>query len=239
MAPRIMRSSAERELLTKRIMNAIRLPLVGVVVGSVLSACSAGGLNADGTGAAGAAGMAMGAAGNGAGAGGSAAGMGGTTTGCAPGGTGGISAGTGGQGLGPSDPPCPGGGLPDCVGGGPVCGDGKIDACLVAVQSGFCQKAVAGQACDGADFGQETCQSQGFGSGALACSTSCTLDSSGCRECTADASLIRCGEAPVATPGIMAMGSRRRTPRWLWPGRSNRTADHPRCGSRACRRAST
>ena len=46
-----------------------------------------------------------------------------------------------------------------------TCGDGSVDS---------------GEACDGADLDGETCVSQGFDSGALACDGSCQLDSSAC-----------------------------------------------------------
>ncbi|MGD2116382.1 MAG: hypothetical protein PVG07_15110, partial [Acidobacteriota bacterium] len=55
----------------------------------------------------------------------------------------------------------------ECGGGGePVCGNGVIEA---------------GEVCDGANLGGETCQSQGFTGGTLACNASCTgFDTSGC-----------------------------------------------------------
>jgi cysteine-rich repeat protein len=46
------------------------------------------------------------------------------------------------------------------------CGDGVLDELL-------------GEACDGADFGDQTCESLGYGPGSLACQ-SCVVDSSGC-----------------------------------------------------------
>jgi len=46
-----------------------------------------------------------------------------------------------------------------------ACGDGAVDA---------------GEACDGADLGGQTCESLGFDGGTLACSATCTLDESGC-----------------------------------------------------------
>lgn len=50
-------------------------------------------------------------------------------------------------------------------GGTPVCGNGIKES---------------GESCDGSDLGGQTCQSQGFGGGTLACTASCTLDTSGC-----------------------------------------------------------
>ena len=49
------------------------------------------------------------------------------------------------------------------TGGG--CGDGAIDGV---------------EACDGADLGAATCQTEGFDAGTLACDASCALDTSGC-----------------------------------------------------------
>ena len=50
-------------------------------------------------------------------------------------------------------------------GGGGTCGDGVIDA---------------GEDCDGSNLGGQTCQSQGFGGGTLACTSGCQFDTSGC-----------------------------------------------------------
>ena len=52
-----------------------------------------------------------------------------------------------------------------CTGGSSNCGNGVIDA---------------GEECDGSDLGGETCTSQGFDGGVLACGGSCTLNTSGC-----------------------------------------------------------
>ena len=125
-----------------------------------------------------------------------------------PGGRGGASGagGAGGRGgAGGSSDPCPPTAFPDCVGDGPACGDGKADTCLRPTQGGLCAKLPVTQACDGADLGQQTCQRQGFGSGTVACSPSCALDVSACRECTTDAGVIRCGDAPVGTPTTSAL----------------------------------
>lgn len=160
-----------------------------------------------GGGAGGAAGSAAGSGGLG-GAGGAVAGGAGGGAGAmvcpSAGSGGGVSPGRGGA---PSDPPCPDILLPDCVGDGPVCGNGTVETCLRPAQFGFCQKYAVGQACDGPDLGGQTCQSQGFGSGTLACSGSCALDTGGCSECTADASLLRCGAAPVEIPWMDAMAA--------------------------------
>jgi cysteine-rich repeat protein len=74
-------------------------------------------------------------------------------TGGAEGGTGGASAGAGGTaGMGGT-----GGSLP--------CGNGTIDV---------------GEACDGAELGDATCETLGFPGGTLACSAACELDLSSC-----------------------------------------------------------
>jgi cysteine-rich repeat protein len=52
-----------------------------------------------------------------------------------------------------------------CSGGGPQCGNGVVEV---------------DEACDGTDLDGETCESQGFAGGTLACSGDCTFDTSGC-----------------------------------------------------------
>jgi hypothetical protein len=54
------------------------------------------------------------------------------------------------------------------AGGGlfPACGDGVIN--------------VAGEKCDGEDFGHDSCISLGFLGGALGCTSSCRYDTSAC-----------------------------------------------------------
>lgn len=42
----------------------------------------------------------------------------------------------------------------------------------------------SGEACDGNDLGGQTCQSQGFGGGTLACNGDCSLNTSGCFVCS-------------------------------------------------------
>lgn len=58
--------------------------------------------------------------------------------------------------------------LDTCSGGGgqdPVCGNGVRES---------------GEACDGSDFGTDSCQARGFDAGSLSCTSSCTVDASGC-----------------------------------------------------------
>lgn len=50
-------------------------------------------------------------------------------------------------------------------GGGGLCGNGTIDA---------------GEQCDGTNLNGQTCQSQGYGGGTLACNSGCTFNTSGC-----------------------------------------------------------
>jgi hypothetical protein len=52
-----------------------------------------------------------------------------------------------------------------CIAGGPVCGNGIIET---------------GEQCDGGNLGGASCTSLGFTGGTLACSGSCTYDTSGC-----------------------------------------------------------
>ena len=51
---------------------------------------------------------------------------------------------------------------------GSTCGNGKVDG---------------KEACDGADLGGKTCNTEGFAAGTLACSKLCTLDTSKCTTC--------------------------------------------------------
>jgi hypothetical protein len=71
-----------------------------------------------------------------------------------------------------------GGGGVGGVGGGAICGDGRIDA---------------GENCDGANLGQATCKTQGFGEGTLACSPTCAFDTSACV-------LDLCGNGEIDAP---------------------------------------
>ncbi|MBT7297768.1 hypothetical protein HN841_03300 [archaeon] len=79
----------------------------------------------------------------------------------------------------PSGQECQGGGectSPNGGGGGggedPVCGDGSINQ--------------DSEECDGSNFGEETCSSQGFLDGNLTCTDNCIIDTSTCTNCNND-----------------------------------------------------
>lgn len=71
-----------------------------------------------------------------------------------------------------------GGGGAGGAGGGAICGDGVIEG---------------GEACDGANLGEATCRTQGFDEGTLACSPTCSFDTSAC-------ALELCGNGTIDTP---------------------------------------
>ncbi len=65
-------------------------------------------------------------------------------------------------------------------GSAPTCGDGSIDA---------------GEDCDGADLGTESCVTQEFAGGTLLCTVDCELDTSGCVETLCNNGVVDAGEA--------------------------------------------
>ena len=73
----------------------------------------------------------------------------------------------------------------------------------------FCQQATLREPCEGNDLGFESCEGlQGFSSGTLRCSPSCTLDTRGCTECTTEPAIIRCGVSPLPfTPDLFGLGA--------------------------------
>ncbi len=85
-----------------------------------------------------------------------------------------LVAGTAGA-AGPPHPP-PVGGLPQCQADLTTC-----NSDLAACQTATCGDGVAefGEACDGANLQGATCATEGLAFGTLACSGSCTLDTSG------------------------------------------------------------
>ena len=51
--------------------------------------------------------------------------------------------------------------------------------------------------CDGDDVAGQTCTAQGYGSGALACSNACLVDTTGCHTCATDSPLVAgCAAVP-------------------------------------------
>jgi cysteine-rich repeat protein len=120
-----------------------------------------GGSTSASTGGAGASGVGgSGAGGSGEGGTSTTGAGGGTTSGAGGEGGGGSGSGAGGSGNGGSGGT--GGELPH------PCGDGVIGP---------------GEECDGANLGDATCVSKGFGGGTLTCTGQCTLDSSKCDAC--------------------------------------------------------
>lgn len=133
-------------------------------------------------------------------------GTGGTAGSGNGGGTGGIGATNGRGGTGescggvmPAIPPlCPS-----------LCGNGVRDTCL-AQTFGFCPPTYWTEACDGTDFGTDTCLKHGFAGGPLTCTAKCAIEDSNCAECFAlDASLVRCGPARVSAErkGFLAVAA--------------------------------
>ncbi len=96
----------------------------------------------------------------------------------------------------------------DCGNGvldaGEECDDGNLvdqDACLATCKFNVCGDTflnVGVEQCDGSAFGDATCSTLGFAGGTLACTASCTFDTSGCTE--------RTGE-PTATATTTPSGS--------------------------------
>jgi hypothetical protein len=112
--------------------------------------------------------------------------------------------GSGGQGTcGPTEQPptgCP----------ASLCGNGVRESCRVSWgYYPFCQQATFVEACEGKDLGFQSCEGiEGFASGTLRCSPSCTLDTRGCTECTTDPAIIRCGVSPLPfEPALFALGA--------------------------------
>ena len=150
-------------------------------------------------------------------------GTGGAATGGVTGGaTGGIS-GTGGSasvsGTGgtapPSNPPASGGG----TAGSGTCGNGKLDP---------------GEACDGTAMQSATCAQLGFSGGALACSSTCQFDASGCTggtltptvSATSTSCTAPCGVFFDATGTSGLSGSDYVAANWTWDFRDP-TSPHP------------
>jgi hypothetical protein len=87
-----------------------------------------------------------------------------------------------------------------CVDG--LCGNGVRDTCTASSGPGNCPTYYFSEQCDGADLGGQTCQTMGYGSGTLACASSCELDTSGCTTCLAGTPPVaRCSSVPVTPYG--------------------------------------
>ena len=134
------------------------------------------------------------------------------TVACSRGGSGGAAGipGNGGAAGGSEPFPCetfPG--VPDCPAQGPVCGNGVRDTCIRTASSDRCPRFSFTEPCDGNLNVGPYCTSLGFGSGSVACSATCSFDTSGCQECATVAAVAWCGPAPVTTaqPLAMAIGA--------------------------------
>jgi hypothetical protein len=153
-------------------------------------------------------------AGGAAGGGSDTGGIGGSGAGSGPGSGGLAGAGPsrggtfgGGRDGGPSDAgdptTCPLPSPPFCPG---LCGNGRRDVCLRPVPLD-CHLVSFAEDCDGDDFGGDSCAARGFGSGKLACSSSCTMQPDSCSECMPrDSTLLSCGPSPIAFPMVAAFG---------------------------------
>ena len=95
-----------------------------------------------------------------------------------------------------------------------LCGNGVRESCVVKWGTyPSCSQSVFYEDCDGKDLGfQQTCDSlEGFASGTLRCSPSCTRDTRGCSECTTEPAIIRCGVSPLPfAPDMVALGASER-----------------------------
>ena len=155
-------------------MKSATHALTAAALGLCLASCG-GGMLGDNNGA-GASGMiATGAAGRG-----SVSGVGGNA---------GQSVGVGGSIGNPCPPPPP----PVCGG---LCGNGLLEGCTTP-SSSSCPGGSWLEECDGDDFGGDSCQQRGYGSGKLACNSDCTRGPDSCSPCMPpDALIASCGQAP-------------------------------------------
>ena len=125
---------------------------------------------------------------------------------CGRGGTGGsASGGTGGPIISEQFPCQTFPGVADCPASGSLCGNGVRDTCIRTNPANRCPRYSFTEACDGTANVGPYCRDMGFGSGDVACSASCTYDTSGCSECLVGAPLARCGPAPVTNAQPLAM----------------------------------
>ena len=82
-----------------------------------------------------------------------------------------------------------------------LCGNGVRDACTASSGADPCPVLSFAEACDGGDLGGSTCDALGFGSGQIACSSTCQIDSRACYTCVATATAVsRCNS--VTAPAL-------------------------------------
>jgi hypothetical protein len=176
---------AERHLLTRVPMKKALRTVVAAALWGALATCGGGTLGGGNSGAG-----STGVIGPGNPAGTGAAGASSGRGGSGGGGATGWEFGVGGS-IGPSCPPQP---VPAC---GSACGSGGIDACPGPAIPG-CPGGVWREECDGADFGGDSCEQRGYGSGTLTCNSDCTMGTPTCSPCLATNSLVAsCGAGPA------------------------------------------
>jgi hypothetical protein len=86
---------------------------------------------------------------------------------------------------------------------GDLCGNGRIDQCTIPPELG-CPVVTAREQCDGDDFGVDSCEHRGYGSGQLACDSNCTVGmEDSCSPCVPQPDLVgSCRPGPVAAPNF-------------------------------------
>ncbi len=118
------------------------------------------------------------------------------------GGSGGVGGGSGGLG-GSGSVICPPPGPPVC---GTQCGNGVIDACNRGITP-ECTTYALVEECDAGQFGKDSCTARGYGSGALTCSSNCTVDKTTCSDCMPNGgALLDCRPAPITFPYVGGFG---------------------------------
>ncbi len=82
-----------------------------------------------------------------------------------------------------------------------ACGASRSGAEVGSPAAGaLCGSGIAdfpAEECDATDLREQTCQSLGFASGELRCSSTCDFDTTGCDPCLADPRIVACEVAPV------------------------------------------
>jgi hypothetical protein len=69
----------------------------------------------------------------------------------------------------------------NCIEG--LCGNGMVNTCTAPSGPPPCYVQTFYEQCDGADFADASCTSLGYGSGTLACSSTCSFDTTACYTC--------------------------------------------------------